>query len=71
MKLSRAVQVVENMRLCEKEDVKHHCLDAFDRPACSGCSLYVTPTEQEEAVDELHRLAKMVLAIFGELQEAE
>lgn len=69
MTLSEAVQAVENMRLCEKEDAAHHCCDAFERPKCSGCSLYVTPFMQEKAVDELCKFAKMALALFGELKE--
>ena len=69
MKLSKAVQVIENMRLCEKEDAAHHCCDAFERPKCSGCDLYVTPTEQDEAIDELYKFAKSALALFEELKE--
>ena len=69
MTLSRAVQVVENVHLCEKEDAANHCCDAFERPKCSGCSLYVTPTEQGEAVDELLKFAKLALVLFGELEE--
>ena len=52
MTLSEAVQAVENMRLCEKEDAAHHCCDAFERAKCGGCSLYVTPFMQEKAIDE-------------------